>query len=252
MSRETQYSTKAVQWIQARTLRERNLLWFIQYLMREAATDFPELPGLEKKTLVLNTLDDVLEDHTLPIKSRPSVQLAITKMADSWVTAGIRANKQHYQFKPKNGITARDTQEAIPGDQDYAQVVAQIAAAADQWFTHRVVTASNIIMGIMAIMQAANTFFRGDGQTKKEMVLAVVKEIVNRESTQISDNDREAVLMAIDTFAPTLIDYAVDMATGQFDFKGLIQQFKECCGPFSMCCAPPAPTPIATADSVSL
>lgn len=222
-----QYYETAREWVESRVLRPNNLTRFVQYLMLEAARQFPELAGLDKKSLVESTLEDLLEDERITtIKKRGQLKLAVDKLVDSWITAGINAHKQKFLFDSDSGAPTQ-----LTGD-----VVANVADAAEAWFTGRVVTAANIVMGIVAIMQAAGKFFKGDGETKKDMVLRIVKEIVQRESTVIQEEDRDAILLAIDTFAPTVISYMVDMVTGNFDFKGFVEKIKATCAPLSSCC----------------
>jgi len=221
----------AVELVTSRILRPRNLLHFVKYLMLEVARIYPEVSGLEKKSLVLGVLEDLLIDDiaTTHIRNKDQIRLASEKLVESWIDTGIKAHKQRYAFRsPETTAPNEPTQD----------VVAHIGDIAEQWFKNKVVTASNVILGITVIMQAAGKFFRGDGETKRDMVLRIVREIVHREATQLAPEDRDAILMAVDTFGTPVVDFLVDLSSGQFDFKGLVEKIKNACMPLSSCCAP--------------
>lgn len=223
------FYTAARSWVEVQSLRPTNVLLFVQFLMLEAARQHPEYRGLAKKELVRNTLSDVLEDASLRefVHGVPNLELARDKLVESWIDQGITVHKTQPNFKSPES----DAPHTLDTD-----VVAKIANVAEQWFEHRVVTASNIIVGISKIMEAVGQFFQGDAQTKKDLVLRTVKEIVLREATQLATEDREAILAAIDTFGGSVVNYLVDMLTGNFDFKGFVEKIKNCCLPLSPCC----------------
>lgn len=221
----------ACKWVSSRILRPNNLLHFVKYLMLEAAKHYPDSSGLEKKAHVEGVLEDLLEDviQSEHIRGKDKIQLAYDKLLGSWIDTGIKAHKQRFAFRaPEDTAPSEPTRD----------VVARIADVAEQWFKNKVVTAGNVIMGITTIMQAAGKFFKGDGDAKRDMVMRIITEIVHREATHMAPEDRDAILMAIDTFGTPVVDFLVDLSTGQFDFKGLIEKIKATCMPLSSCCAP--------------
>lgn len=222
----------AAGWVAERTLRPSNLPAFIRSLMLDAARHFPDALGSEKKAIVLGIIEDVLQDQDQApfIHDKEQLELAAKKLVPSWIDAGVRVHKQP--------ATLFSNPIADAGTETTEAVVARIADVAEQWFKNKVVTANNIVIGITAIMMAAGKFFRGSGAEKREMVLTIVKEIVNREATQIKPGDQEAIFLAIDTFGAPVVDFLVDLSTGQFDFKGFVQDIRDMCLPLSACCAP--------------
>lgn len=232
------FNAKAVAWVSTRILRPRNLTLLVTYLMEAAAVHFPSYSGLEKKDAVLGALENLLEMpvDNARIVGRDQVEVAVNKLVDSWITFGIDAHKHRFTFRTQRLAAAPGVPEPMVTN---GSAIASIASVAEEWFKDRKVTAANVVMGIAAIMQAAGQFFQGDGQTKKDFVLTVVREIVRRETTDLVEEDRDAVLLAIDTFAPAIIDFGIDMATGNFDFKGLVEQIKDVARALCWCCPPP-------------
>ena len=237
----------ALQWANRRILRPQNMVRFTQYLMKRAALDFPELSGVEKKEIVMETIEDILDTGGEYIRNVKQLRLAHQKLVESWIDTGIKAHKQQFQFTtrtsapsaPPSAASSSSKEDEESSEQD---VIQKISDVAEQWFKNKTVTASNVVLGITAIMQAAAKFFQGPGDVKKDMVLRVVREIVHRETTDLTEDDRDAILLAVDTFAPTVIDYLVDMSTGNFDFKGLVAKVRNACLPCSPCCGPVSST----------
>lgn len=230
-NRFDEFYFKARAWVTTRILRPENFLLFVKYLMLEAARVYPDVGGLEKKGLVKDAVQDILSDSKLQhvILDREKLVIAHAKLLDGWIDTGIKASKQKFHFNAPLKDAGREPTN---------DVVASIADVAEEWFKDKVVTASNVITGIVAIMQAAGRFFKGDGLVKKDMVMRVVKEIVHRETIQMSHGDRDAIIMAIDTFGEPVVNFLVDLSTGNFDFKGLIEEIKQACLPLSSCCKP--------------
>ena len=221
-------------WVCGRVLRPKNLLHFVKYLMLETARHYPGFTGLEKRVHVEGALEDIIEDPLTQthIRNKLELQRACDKLVASWIDTGIKAHKQKFVFRAPESEPPTE----LPTDPTNA-VITRIADIAEEWFKNKTVTASNIIMGITTIMQAASKFFNGDGDAKRDMVLHIVSEIVHRETT--APEDRDAILMAIDTFGTPVIDFLIDLSSGQFDFKGVIAEIKAMCAPLCSCCPNP-------------
>jgi hypothetical protein len=238
----------AREWIALRILRPGNLLHFTKYLMLEAARNYPLDTGLEKKAHVEGVFEDLLEDSILSvhIRKKDKIRLAYNKLLGSWIDTGIKAHKQRFDFRaPEVNAPTEATRD----------VVAYIGDVAEQWFKNKIVTVGNVILGITVIMQAAGKFFDGDGDTKRNMVVSSIQEIVHREATHMAPEDRDAILMAIDTFGTPVVDFLVDLSSGQFDFKGMIEQIKASCMPLSSCCKPvidQSPTILTSDEATAL
>ena len=230
-------------WVKSRILRPNNLLHLVKFLMLETAKVHPEASGHEKKSLVLGVFEDLLNDSQIEpfIRNKKAIELAYEKLIGSWIDTGIKAHKQRFLFN----LPDEDAPTEISVD-----VVKRIADVAEEWFKDKVVTASNVILGITAVMQAAGQFFKGDGEMKRDMVLRAISEIVHREGTNLLPEDRDAILTNIDTFGTPVVDFLVDLASGQFDFKGFVEKIKDMCMPLSSCCK--KKKPITEVDAAAL
>jgi len=240
------YIIRARRWIMDNTLHPTNVTMFLTFLMLEAAKlNDPKYTGLEKKDLVLETFYQTIckPDQQLKYIRDREMMLESFGMMESLIDFGIAAPKSDFKSTPFSPTEP----ELLEPDTSHSEIE-KLAEIAEQWIAGREVNAANIVSGIAALMKAAKTFVKGDGQTKKDMVLQTIREIVNRESTKIAEADRGAVLAAIDTFAPSIIDFGIDLATGKYDFKGLVQEIAAVTKALCWCCAPPTHQDLDTLD----
>lgn len=218
-------------WVNDHVLGPKTFTLFLTYAMQEVVFIQPRLHGFEKKQMILDILDTILRDPTIEnIQNRSELHVALESWTPSLIDFGVDAQKQKYHFKSHEVYDPQNTTTE--------NAVAQVSRIAQEWFHGKTVTTLNIIAGISAIMEAAGQFMNGPGSRKKEIVLQVVREIVQSPNTKLKDDDREAILLVINTFAPQIIDFGINLATGNFDFKGLVEDFQEMCGGcWPYCCS---------------
>lgn len=214
-----EFQNKIDQFAKERILSESNFTMIVTYAMQEVVHVEPKLRGIEKKELVLHSLQGILQDPHIQVQNPEALCIAVNKWAGSLIDFGINAHKQKYHFSSPEVIDPSST-----------NAVERVSAIAQQWFQSHKVTSLNIIAGIAAIMEAAGQFMNGTGAEKKELVLQAVREIIHKADTNIQEEDRQAILLVVDTFAPSIIDFGMDMMTGSFDFEGIVKQIEKCCG----------------------
>ena len=68
------------------------------------------------------------------------------------------------------------------------------------------------------------------GVYKKELVISVLKEIINNEVKFDDDIQREAIIFIIDETMPAMIDMMIGIAKGEFDLGKKIKNARKGCG----------------------
>lgn len=98
------------------------------------------------------------------------------------------------------------------------------------------IDAASIITFCTTLISAVQDLVKekGQGKRKKEMVLTVLRLVINDVDT-LSPSDKQTVLAILDTTVPVFIDTAIGIATGDIDLrKEWNKYFGDCCP-----CGPP-------------
>lgn len=198
-----------------------------------------DMRGREKKQFVLARLQKQVETES------PQMRVAADKLAGPLIDLGVAINKGKYRLQKTK--TVEEGEPVISTAQARDAATLRVAEEAEKWFSGKTITAASVVLGIASLMEVVEDLFTGDGSVKTDIVLTAVREIVHRVDSDISEEDREAVLLAIDTFGEEIVGFGVDIMTGNYDFSGLVKTIKEAC---CWCCAPPGA--VTEADPQSL
>lgn len=94
------------------------------------------------------------------------------------------------------------------------------------------VTLSNIMIIVSSAIKIIEEFTNLTGQEKKNIVITAIKRAI--EEIPMSNNDRIAADLMIDSVLNRMIDVIIGVATGEIDILGKIEIIADkCCGPNS-------------------
>lgn len=99
------------------------------------------------------------------------------------------------------------------------------------------IDAASIITFCTTLISAVQDLVKekGQGKRKKEMVLTVLRLVIQNDVDTLSPSDKQTVLAILDTTVPVFIDTAIGIATGDIDLrKEWNKYFGDCCP-----CGPP-------------
>ena len=99
------------------------------------------------------------------------------------------------------------------------------------------IDAASIITFCTTLISAVQDLVKekGQGKRKKEMVLTVLRLVIENDVDTLSPEDKQTVLAILDTTVPVFIDTAIGIATGDIDLrKEWNKYFGDCCP-----CGPP-------------
>lgn len=94
------------------------------------------------------------------------------------------------------------------------------------------ITAASIITFCTTLITAVQELVqeKGQGKRKKEMVLSVLRLVIENDVNTLSPDDKQTVLAILDTTVPVFIDTAIGIATGEIDLqKEWNKYFGGCC-----------------------
>ena len=92
---------------------------------------------------------------------------------------------------------------------------------------------ATIVPFTVALMKAAQGIVleKGRGPYKKQLVVTVLRLILERE-TDLTSSDRAALMLALETIVPPTIDVAVGIASGEIDLE---KQANKCAKVWKAC-----------------
>jgi hypothetical protein len=91
---------------------------------------------------------------------------------------------------------------------------------------------SNIVFLTIHLVKEVQLAIRDKhlGQYKKELVVKILIEIVNKEAKFEEELQKEAVLFVIEETVPSTIDMMIGIATGEFDLFKKFKNMRKGCG----------------------
>ncbi len=109
--------------------------------------------------------------------------------------------------------------------------VQRIYDAVKKIFVEKTITTSNVVVLAVQAMQIVEKIPDLTGGDKKNIVIKVVKLIVNE--FELDDDSRATINLVIDTTLPVAIDMIVGASKGAFDLNTLkvkLAKLRCCCG----------------------
>ena len=99
-------------------------------------------------------------------------------------------------------------------------VVEQLYNLAKTW-TESSPTPATLVPFTVSLMTAVQGIVteKGKGPYKKQVVLTVLRIIIEHEANCLSSDDRQALVLALETTVPSAIDVAVGISTGEIDLQ---------------------------------
>lgn len=227
----------------------------------KAVSKHGELHGFDKKEMVRDVVDKVIDDMTIDEKEKDELKHNVSPYLDHTVEVLIAASKGHlflkkvkdeiiesasdvYEnttgcgcFKNNNKKINKNTTRNVPiesGAVDDLGVI--IYEKLRKMITTKHVTLNNIISIVGIVMQLIQQYPTLTGPQKKQIVKNVIYRLIKE--IPISDADRLAVQGFLDGTLDKTIDYIIAVANGEIDLIGQVVEIVDnisekcsgCCG----------------------
>lgn len=114
-------------------------------------------------------------------------------------------------------------------------VVAQVYEQCKFWSEGESPSISSITPFVMQLISVTQSIVteKGKGAYKKQVVLTVLRKILENDVQFGSEDDERTIMMILETTVPGIIDTAVGIATGEIDLAKHAQQIGAAC---NCCC----------------
>ena len=115
-------------------------------------------------------------------------------------------------------------------------IVAQVYDQCKSWAEGGDPSIASITPFVMQLISCVQSIVneKGKGPYKKQVVLTVLRKILENDVQWGSDSDEATIMMILETTVPTIIDTAIRIATGEIDLAKQARQISAGCK--ALCC----------------
>lgn len=187
-------------------------------------SDVKGFSGAEKKDMVIHALNDTIKRSDYISESeKQELQVIIDTFGDAMIdnlvdfarNAYTRIKKTRWYKSLKNGCTCckADENHGVARSLDiegYTDLKHFLSLK-----LQRPITATKVIGLIAAGVRYIEQYSTLSGAEKKDLVIRALRDVIS-ESDLLSQDDKDLLILAVDTYADATIDYLVDFGRNAF------------------------------------
>ena len=236
-----------------------NTTTFVIEAMKIVRDNCKDLHGFEKKDLVMDLLYKIVERMPVEEEDRQHLLDNVVPSMENFIEMICNAAKGYLIIKERVEEAAENQRACCTGlfrrlrpsesnkpkgaaatkkiflratEED---AVNMIYDRIRESVVNKHITISNIFIIVSSTMKIVEEFGGFTGAQKKTLVITVIKKVI-REIPNITDEDRMAIDLVVDTTVDKAIDYIVAAANGELEILKQVEAIVDKCCP-NGCCA---------------